>query len=202
MIDSIRELRTRNRTEEIVGKQSARRGEIPPSPAKKVKPNKRKMLFIGFFCMLILVSIGAGGWLLMHRNTSPVPKKIQSAVSFTVYYPDQKKLPAGYVLDMNSFSSGQGAVVYTVNYGGKKLFFSLQKKPTSLQIQGFYAKYLALHTSTQLAIGTATIGAINNGKQVRSLVSIPTSSNAWILITGPPDVNQDQLNRVLRAIKP
>jgi len=138
----------------------------------------------------------------VHRSISPVPKSIAKSVNFDVYYPEQKKLPAGYTLDLRSFASPQkGVVIYSVDYGnGKKLVFSVQQKPSDSDIAGFYANHLSLHTNIQLPAGAAASGAINTGNQLRSLVSISTNTNAWILITGPPDINQSQLKQVLQAI--
>lgn len=167
-----------------------------PSAAKKRRLVRKKVL--SFIAIVILV-IGAvlGGWVYSHRDTSPIPKSIQKAVNFPIYYPDPKKLPAGYSLDINSFSTSGQAVVYQVNNGSTKLVFSLQQKPSDQALQQFYTQHIPLHTTVQTVVGTATIGAIGT----QTVVSLPTAKGSWILITAPGNYDQNKLKSILMSIR-
>lgn len=163
---------------------------------------KRLPIAIGlFFVTLALVGLFIA---INARNSSPVPKSVQKAVSFPVYYPDQKKLPKGYRLDETSFTSPvKNGVSYEVKYGdGKKIVFSGQAKPSNKDLEFFYRSYLPLRYDINMPIGKAEVGAYNNKGKVTTLVSLPiNNSSAWLVITAPSDINQDDLEQVLRSIK-
>ncbi len=135
---------------------------------------------------------------------SPVPKTIASSVSFSIYYPEQSKLPAGYTLDLNSFKQPvRNGVNYTVSYSnGHKLVFSLQPKPSATELQNFSANYIPLHITYHTSIGQALLGAYNTKTGTETLVSLPANgSSTWIILTAPYDINQDQLKQVLSALR-
>jgi hypothetical protein len=163
----------------------------------------KKVILNSVLGVLVLIAIGLGIWLFLHRGASPVPKNIKSAVSFPIYYPDQKKLPDGYTLDINSFKNPvKDGVAYLVRYGaGKKLVFSLQNKPLSADLQQFNSNFIPLHNELRTDIGTAEIGAYNAKGSLQTLISLPTNESTWIIITAPPDVNQDQLKHILKSIR-
>lgn len=154
--------------------------------------------------ILIVVVVGLG-WLsyyeysIYHRASTPipVPLSIRQEVNFTVYYPVQSKLPTGYTLDTNSFTGDNNVVVYVVRYGNQKLTFSVEQKPSNSDIQAFYAQHMPLHSTVSSPAGTAAIGSINN----QTVVSLPTKTNAWLLITCPLNVNSQQLDQVIRSLK-
>lgn len=133
---------------------------------------------------------------------SPVPNNISRAVSFPIYYPDQKKLPRGYTLSSNSFSKPvPNGVTYSVLYGhGQKIVFSLQPKPSNNELQGFSSNYIPLHNSYSTPIGQALLGAYNTKVGTETLVSLPTNSNTWIILTAPYNINQDELKQVLSSL--
>lgn len=132
-------------------------------------------------------------------HTSPVPVSIAHKVSFPIYYPDPGKLPAGYHLDDSSFASPvKNGVNYTVIYdGGKKMVFSVQAKPSDNDLQSFNSSYIPLRIDYQTPVGQAEIGAYHN----QTLVSLPIVNGPWVIITAPPDINQDQLKQVLQAMR-
>ena len=130
-----------------------------------------------------------------------MPTSLRKTVQFDVYYPDSKKLPVGYNLDRNSFSSNNQAILYTISGKTGKINVSVQQRPSDSDIKGFYAVHLALRNNLSLPIGTAAIGAINNGANLYSFVSIPTNTNAWIIVNGPANINQDDLKQILRSFK-
>lgn len=170
---------------------------------KKVR-NKRRRAVLFILLFVLLIGGGAGGWLYLHRAISPIPKKIQKSVSFPVYYPDPKKLPAGYTLDKNSINTPQkNAVLYKVNFDqDKKWVFSLQQKPSDDEIQSFYANYIPLRNKLDIPLGHVEIGAYNNKGTVESVVSLPISrSNTWIIVTGPANFDQPKLEQVLKSLR-
>jgi hypothetical protein len=149
---------------------------------------------------VLVIGTAVGAILIyMSANSSPVPKSIAKQVNFPVYYPDQKKLPVGYLLSKTSFKSPQpGVVVYAVNYGnGKHLVFSVQRKPSDDELAAFVKNYIPIHRQILTLSGTATIGSINN----QTVASLPTDHNTWIIMTGPMSIYAtDDLANVLKAI--
>jgi hypothetical protein len=172
-----------------------------PVPLKVKWPKRRKYKYrIMLSTLLLLIIIGVAGTLAYRdRTTSPVPKTISQSITFPVYYPDPKKLPAGYTLDLSSFSTPvKNGVTYWVNYGkGNKIVFSIQRKPSNGELQTFDGNYLPLEISYQTPVGMAEIGAYN----LKTLVSLPTNSSAWVIITAPPNIDQGQLEQILSIMK-
>lgn len=160
-----------------------------------VKASIRNNKLVSSFMALLI--IGVLLFVLSNLKTyDPIPESIQRSVSFSLYFPDSNKLPFGYSLDKNSFSSNGQAVLYTVNRGNTRLIFTIQSRPTNLQIQSFYTNHMPLHNNVNTPVGTAAIGVINN----ETVASLPTDSNAWILITAPINFNQNLLNQTLQSI--
>ncbi len=168
----------------------------PLSTTKKRFPLKLVIAII-----IVILAVCATGiilWFVIVQKTSPVPRSIRQSVPFSVYYPDQYKLPRGYTLDLNSFRSSSQAVIYTVSYAdSKKLVFSLQKKLSDNGMSDFYAHNMPLRINVSTAVGTAAIGSINT----QSVVSLPTTGNTWLLITAPSAIDQTQLKQVVESIK-
>jgi hypothetical protein len=172
---------------------------------------KRSERLISLALALLVVAGGiTGAWMHWHHtaaqttaNTSPVPKSVAQAVNFPVYYPDPQKLPAGYTLNTNSFTSPvKNGVTYSVSYdNGKKIVFSIQVKPTDSELQTFNSSYIPLRIDYQTPIGQAEIGAYNNHGDTQTLVSLPTKTNSWIIITAPYNIDQGNLKKVLSSLK-
>ncbi len=173
------------------------------------KRSKRQWFFWPVI-LLVIAGAAAGSWLHWHhktgsapKTTSPVPVSIAQAVNFPIYYPDPKKLPPGYRLNVNSFNSPvKNGVTYSVSYdNSKKIVFSLQEKPSENELTSFDNNYIPLRIDYQTIIGQAEIGAYNNHGNIQTLVSLPTRTNAWIIITAPYNINQDELKHVLNSLK-
>ena len=119
-------------------------------------------------------------------------------LGYDIYYPAQKLLPSGYYLNKNSFVINGKTLIYTVSYGdNNKIVFSDESKPSNAQIQEFYTKDMPIHSTFSTQYGTATLGAINT----RALVSLPTNTNAWLLVTAPGNTNQSDFEQVINSIK-
>jgi hypothetical protein len=176
-----------------------------------LKRGTKKRWFLWPAISLLVTLAAVGAWLHWHnhrtdsspKNNSPVPAAIAQAVNFPVYYPDPKKLPAGYVLDTASFiKHSDKGITYSVDYdNGQKLVFSVQPKASASDLQNFNTSYIPLRIDYQTPIGQAEIGAYNNHGQTESLISLPTDTNAWIIITGPYSIDQSQLKQVLNSLK-
>lgn len=164
-------------------------------------PRSKKKFFVIF--LILIIALGSlGGWWFWLRGTSPVPKSLRQSVSFAIYYPEQKKLPAGYSLDTKSFSSPQrNVIIYRVNHGGDKLVFSVQPKPSDSEIQKFNSSYIPLRNAFSTPIGQAQIGAFGGSKSIQTLASLPTYSGPWIIVTAPSNISQDQLKQILLSLK-
>ncbi|MDB5182323.1 MAG: hypothetical protein JWO47_107 [Candidatus Saccharibacteria bacterium] len=176
-----------------------------PARTRKKAHGKLPVILASVFGTLLVLGGGYGAWVFLHRVVSPVPKAIRASVNFPVYYPDQKKLPVGYTLDLHSFKNPHpNTLLYNVTYGnGKKLVFALQVKPSDDDIQSFYANLIPLRNKMDVPAGHAEIGAYNNGGKIdtQSVISLPTATNTWIIITGPGDIDQGQLKQVLTSIR-
>ena len=147
-----------------------------------------------------LIIVLAGLVFIYYRNKeqNPIPLGIRQNTPFPIYYPDPKKMPPDYKLDINSLSSRQGVVVYAINYKStKKLVISEEPKLAAADLQYFYAHHLPLHTTLSTSIGTATIGAIGS----QSVTSLPTNDNTWLLITAPSNINESQLKELILSLK-
>jgi len=164
-------------------------------------------VIVGGFCMIVVVIL-ATTMILYHlkqRHISPVPQSIAQSVDFPIYYPVQSRLPSGFTLDPGSFKQPiPTGINYTVTYGNQAtedLVFSLQPKPSDSALQKFDASYIPLHNSYQTSIGQAYIGAYNTKQVTETLVSLPVdSSDTWIIVTAPYNINQGQLKQVLSSL--
>jgi hypothetical protein len=172
---------------------------------------KSKQLRFIWIIILLLIGAAAAGFWLHNRHTttpmpaanSPVPKTLAQSVNFPIYYPDPKKLPAGYVLDSASFAKpvSQG-IKYSVNYDkDQKMVFSLQPKPPAADLQNFNTNYIPLRIDYPTAVGQAEIGAYNNHGKTESLISLPTKTNTWIIITAPYNIDQAKLKQVISSLR-
>ena len=179
-------------------------GKIPqavPKPAsKKYTLNKRLILVL--ILVLVVVGLVAGMYNVFGSSTSLVPQKIQRAVDFSIYYPNTKKMPAGYTLDIQSFRLAQpGVVLFAVTYGGgKDITFSEQQQPSNDDINKFVSSYIPLNTILQLPLGQAKIGAYGTAPDIRTVASLPIHNGPWLIITAPPNVSHDDLAQVMRSL--
>ncbi len=178
----------------------------------KKKQKRRKLLIIAAIIVpAILLITMLGGWRYVSNHNkpiqpdnNPVPSNIRKAVTFPIYVPDQKKLPAVYTLDVHSFSSPQeGVVLYNIDIGnGKKIIISLQTKPSDAEIQQFYANYLPLHEIWDMQNGTALVGAHQQrGGPIETVVSLPVrGEKSWIFMTAPGNIDKNDLKQTLSSL--
>lgn len=175
---------------------------------RRIKSRKSFLVII----LTLIISLSATGayyWLQHGPNKTPpaidnvgnsvVPDSITRSVNFPVYYPDPAKLPSGYTLNRSSFSNPvKNGVYYSASYGnGKKIAFSVQAKPSDSELASFKSSYIPLRIEYGTSVGQAEIGAYQN----KTLVSLPILNGPWIVITAPPDINQEDLKSILSAMK-
>ena len=146
----------------------------------------------------------AAGWVVWQRPGNPVPAGIRASVGFRIYYPASRNLPAGYTLDSRSFRQPEaGVVVFQLNNGqGQHLIFSEEAKPSGDVVGKFESASIPIHTELTTSVGKAKIGAIGTGKNLQSVVSLPTENGPWIIITAPAGINFNDLKQVLNSIRP
>lgn len=157
---------------------------------------KRRWPWVVAVVAVVVVAAAIAAWLLFVPR-SPVPDDVKKAVSFPIYYPEQSKLPSGYTLDTKSFTASDQVAMYIITYGSdQRLIVSVQKRPPEDEIAYFYKNTIPIHKDVVTVNGTAAIGAV--GQQ--SITSLPTNDQSWLIIMGPPDVNKDELSRVLQAM--
>ena len=157
------------------------------------------------FLLLIaagLLSVGfLAGWQTMRGTTaSLVPRKIQKAVDFPVYYPND--LPADYVLNVDTFQTPDpGVVVFTVTDTDKRqIVFSEQRQPSGADIDKFVSTYLPLNSVLQLPLGQAKVGAYGSAPNIRTILSLPIRDGPWLIVTAPADVSHDELTKILTSL--
>jgi hypothetical protein len=160
--------------------------------------------YIGIVAGALLVLMAAF-WIFSHGQgaPNPVPKDIRKAVSFKVYYPDEAKMPKGYVLDKSSFRKAEGSVVlFSISYdNGRSMVVSEQPQPPQDIIEKFKTSAIPVSNKVSTYLGQAAIGAYNNGDKIQTVTSLPITNGPWLIITAPSDVNQDELKQVLQALK-
>jgi hypothetical protein len=169
-----------------------------------LKPSRKisRWPYVALGLGVVVIVAGLVVWFVTKQPAGtlpyPIPKSEAKQLGFDIYYPSQKLLPNGYNLNKSSFETTNQVLIYSVYYGnGKKIVFSNQAKPTNAQIQDFYTRDLPLSTTLQTSIGLATIGAVN----LQTIVSIPTTTNAWLIATAPGDINQQALDKVIKSIE-
>jgi hypothetical protein len=163
---------------------------------KKTRRLKRPGKRAGIVSLVVIVLLAGGGFAYHQLNQQKVvPKALVKQMPFPIYYPDPKKLPAGYTIDKSSFNSpAKDVVLYAVDYKGGKLVFSVQLKPSAVELNAFNTQRIPLHDTLKTSVGTAVIGAI--GKQ--SIISLPTDTNAWVIVTAPYNTDQPKLSTILK----
>jgi hypothetical protein len=132
--------------------------------------------------LLGMTLVGVGGIFMLKHTTNPIPKHVQSAVNFPLYYPAQ--LPPGWRIDTTSFSVASDVVLYRVvnaNDPSKGASISIQPQQDGLDIDQFYKKNLAKSTQFTTPLGQAAIGQSELNTRVGSIVT----GDSWILITAP-----------------
>lgn len=177
---------------------AARLSRATLKPVIKKYTRSKRFLLLMFFA-----AVGMGmllAWTATRGTTTVVPKKIQTAVPFKIYYP--ANLPTGYTLEMTSFQLPEpGVVLFTVTDGrGRKIIFSEQEQPSGGDIDKFVSNYLPLNTIVNVPLGQAKVGAYGSAPNIRTLVSLPIRSGPWLIVTAPADVSHDELTSILSSL--
>lgn len=181
------------------------RSKHPAAAAPTIRHSRRRPGRKLLFSLILICLIAAGGgaaWRLAKPPASPVPADIKSAVHFPIYYPEQKKLPAGYTLDASSFQQQEsGVVIYNISHGGQHLSISEEAQPAQNVIDGFIKNYIPLHNAYPAKLGQVLIGAYGKASDLHTLASLPVNNGPWLLISAPSDTKQSDLVQIVQALK-
>lgn len=158
----------------------------------------RKRLLIVTSILLILSS-GVVGYLLLAKEKNPIPQSIQKSVSFPLYYPD--KLPANWQIEKNSFNKNTDVVMYRISDKAnvqKSISVSIQPQPRAFNFDKFYKETLAKSTQFTTDLGLAAIGEGENSYKIGSIAT----GDSWILASSSSQkvTNQD-LRTILSSMK-
>jgi hypothetical protein len=151
-----------------------------------------------FVAVSLLLGIGTGlAWLYLIPH-NPVPANIRKSVPFKIYYPDQRHLPKGYLLDPKSFTSNGKAVVYHI-YGPNKydITISQQQRASDADIAKFYAAVMPHRTKLGTALGDAQVGTIGQ----MNVVSLTPTGQTWVLMSVPTDMQVSTLQDIVKTLR-
>lgn len=150
----------------------------------------------------VLVGIGiavvvAALFLLLPTKPTVVPKDIRKNIPFSIYYPDQSKLPKGYTLQKASFTSpDSGVVLYAVTFPRGKFVLSVQEKPDKEELDSFTNQRLPVRYTLSTPNGRATVGVLGN----QLVASLPTNSDSWVIVTSPQNTRQAEMRSLLNSL--
>jgi hypothetical protein len=168
--------------------------------------NKKAQLWAVVVIIIIIIVIGTFLLAAQARRhmqsslvNSAVPYGIRQRVDFTIYYPDNNKMPAGYRYNPSTLHATKNAADYAIDKDGTQLFaVTIQSKPSAAALQTFYTHNLPLSTIIVTPIGTANVGTIN----LQSVISLPTNGNSWLILTTPQPIQTATLTKILNAMTP
>jgi hypothetical protein len=186
------ESKRKDYTNEII----STRHQTEHSPADTVKNSKKKLRIIRKSVLILIPILIVGAvFLFTHQKSAPIPKNIQSAVNFTLYYPS--KLPSGYSIKEDSFSQGSNVVTYYAqNSHNDRLLFSIQPRPVQISLDDFNKRVMQNKVDVLSNVGTASVGNINN-KATGSLIA----PKSWVLITSSSNAGTKTIADTLANLK-
>lgn len=161
-----------------------------------------RWFYVSLGLVFVAIITGVVLWFITRQPAGtlpyPIPTSQAMQLGFDIYYPSQKLLPKGYTLTKGSFVTSNQVLLYSVmGPNNQRLAFSDQAKPTADQLLSFINNNIPLNTTLNAKIGMANISAIKS----KTVVSLPTNTNAWLIITGPSTINQSILDDVLKSIE-
>lgn len=158
---------------------------------------KRKSVYVAIAVSLLIVggvltSLGASN----DSNNCDFSSSIRQATgSLQLYCLNASKLPRGVTTSLSDASFGNGALLYSVRDGSSTLSVTLQHKPTKDQLANFTVNVIPLHFDVDTTIGKAQIGATKD----QTIMSLPTASTTWILVSAPLNYSPDKLTQIAKA---
>lgn len=156
----------------------------------KLRSRRGLIIFSILLMTIVLATVFSIFIFTKDKVEDPIPSSIKQKVGFSLYYPT--KLPDEFRFDEIAYDSEAKVVTYSYSAtGGKRLYFSQQKKPDNFNFDDFRNKQLAGSTQLDTNLGKATIGLLQN-QTTSSIVTDDT----WILISVGGDINIDQLKEV------
>lgn len=147
---------------------------------------------------LIVIGGAVGTVALRPQSADPVPVSIRHALKFDVYYP-KDTVPKSHAFNSSDFSIQDNGLALTFAVGvpgGPNLVISEQTKPTSEALALFYKTRMPLTVPIYSPVGTAQLGGLNN----ETVVSLPTTTNTWIIATAPFNADQGKIKQILSTM--
>lgn len=171
---------------------SAEQDNLNGSP-RTIKTAKKRSLLPLYVAIMLILSFGITGILLLKKFNNPLPASISSQITFPVYLPDDSK---GVLIDKDSFSVNEGALTYTARTPDKTtVFLSEQYVPKSFDLTTFLQHVKSKQTLTN-KYGQGQLGISENNLIVSEIIG-----DTWIFMSGPVDMDPAQLKLVFQSLR-
>ncbi|HUS26825.1 MAG TPA: hypothetical protein VMY99_05765 [Nevskiaceae bacterium] len=172
---------------------------ISPPPIKPARTARlrlsKKLTRLSLVLIITLIAAGCGSWQYVHRTTSPIPRRVQQAVTFDLYYPGA--LPDGWTLDASSFTSDQGVVLYAIKGQDGNLIISIQARQQGFDYTDFYEKSMSKSSRFSTSLGSGAVGQSGN-KPIGSIII----NKSWILASSSSSkISESDIQFVLSNLK-
>lgn len=133
---------------------------------------------------------------LHSSKASAVPAATIKSVDFPILYPG--KLPAGFKVQPDSFTTSQNIVLYSAtNSAGIKIAFSVQKPPATFDFNAFYRQGMNNAAAFSTSLGEAAIGT-TVGHPFGSL----HTDQSWVLVSSVSgQIQSSDIRLILQNMK-
>lgn len=159
---------------------------------------RTRLILIAGVGVIVMGSIGTLMYHNLHTQARcPFPSAILKTADVHLYCPNETTLPSAVTSNVRHATTNNQTVIYDIHDGSVTLAVSLQEKPSDAQLANFVQNLIPLHIDTQTTIGTAQTGVSNN----RSLTSLPTPTDTWIIVTAPASYDTNRLVMILKAFQ-
>ena len=158
--------------------------------------NKKRVLYL--VTALAVIGISYACFELFFVTRDPIPSKIRSQVSFTLFYP--KKMPSGWSIDKSSFYSDtvDQVVGYRLKSSHGDLGITIQPIPKSFNFSAFYTQRLAGAVQFLTPLGQGAIGTAQ-GQTVGSL----ETTSSWVLASPTSkSITTPEIQSILSNLQP
>lgn len=158
----------------------------------RLKRIKLLLAVVTVFAISIVVTI----FLFNNRSSqeNPIPDSVKQQADYSLYYP--AKLSSDFQFKDIAFDEETKVLTYKYSSSDKTIFFSLQKKPETLNYEEFRNTQMTGVREIKTPIGTAYAGTLQS-QTVSSLLNDST----WIFITAGPGTTIDDLEEASRGLE-
>lgn len=162
-------------------------------------PDYRKLKIAALFAGVAVAAFGAGLWLAMFMSPSTVsvPDAIKRQVDFSLYVP--QKMPGTFVINKNSFSVQEEAVIFKANDDtGAAISFTEQKRPPQFNFDDFYNGQMKNSKVLDGVPFSTVIGKTQNEEV--TLISIVTD-DMWMLVSSRTPLSEESAKTISQSLK-